>query len=104
MTEKIYTTITNEIIEKEISMKGLAVESKAGSCIRIENGIVFIQNVSNWDDKYLGKEVVVKGILRERKIIPDVVVDENGAISQGATGMQYILEEVKGIEVISFDI
>ena len=101
MTEKIYTNIIPEIIDKVIKMKGFAVESKAGSCIKIENDIVFIQSVSSWEEKYLGKEVLVKGLLKKKKIIPDVVVDENGAISQGAAGMQFILEDVEEIIVIS---
>ncbi|MHA1126538.1 MAG: hypothetical protein ACTSO7_08620 [Candidatus Heimdallarchaeota archaeon] len=97
MTE-IFTKITPELLNKEISMKGLAVVSKAGACIKLAEDIVFIQNKHDWEDEELNKIVVVTGTLVEKKFIPDPVIDEDGAISQGAEGTQFVLEGIKKIE------
>jgi len=95
---KVFTKIIPELLNKEISMKGLAVVSKAGACIKLAEDIVFIQNKYDWEDDELNKLVVVTGTLVEKKFIPDPIVDENGAISQGAEGNQFVLEEIKKIE------
>jgi len=101
MTE-IFTKMTPELLNKEISMKGLAVVSavvsKAGACIKLAEDIVFIQDKHDWEDEELNKIVVVTGTLVEKKFIPDPVIDEDGAISQGAEGTQFVLEGIKKIE------
>ena len=48
-----------------------------------------------WPQDLEDKQVFVNGILRNIKFIPDPVVDENGAISCGAYGDQYVLEDAK---------
>jgi len=97
MTEVI-TKITPELLNMEISMQGLAVVSKAGACIKLAEDIVFIKNKHDWEDEELNEIVVITGILVEKKFIPDPVVDEDGAISQGAEGTQFVLENIKKIE------
>lgn len=98
MTDKIYDAISEKMIEKIITLKGRAVDSKAGACLKIKDEIVFIENISSWDDELYDKELLITGILKLKKIIPDVVIDEDGAISQGASGRQYILEDIKEIK------
>lgn len=97
MTE-VFTKITSEILNKEIKMKGITANSKAGACIKLTEDIVFIQDKFGWEDEELNKTVVVTGILIEKKFIPDPFVDEDGAISQGAEGTQFVLEDVKKID------
>ena len=94
---KVHERITDEIINKEISMKGIAVSSKAGACIKIKNNIVFIQGIFDWDDHIINNEVIVTGTLIEKKFIPDPIIDADGAISQGAEGTQFILENIREI-------
>ena len=53
--------------------------------------MVYIDGVDNWDDDVIGKSVVVKGQIFHGKHIPDPIVDEDGAISSGAEGMQTVL-------------
>jgi len=97
MTDEIFQTITADILNKEITMIGIAVNSKAGACIKLEEDIVFIQNKPYWEDKDLNKKAIVTGTLVEKKFIPDVHIDEDGAISQGAEGNQFVLENIKSI-------
>jgi len=98
MADKIYDAVSEKMIEKLITLKGKAVDSKAGACLKIKDEIVFIENISSWDDELYGKELLIKGILKLKKIIPDVVIEEDGAISQGAPGKQYILENIEDIK------
>ncbi|NHJ05381.1 MAG: hypothetical protein EAX90_11190 [Candidatus Heimdallarchaeota archaeon] len=98
MTDKIYDTISEKMFEKLITLKGKAVDSKAGACLKIKDEIVFIEDISSWEDELYGKELLITGILKLKKIIPDVVIEEDGAISQGAPGEQYILEKIKEIK------
>ncbi|MHA1211165.1 MAG: hypothetical protein ACTSSH_01775 [Candidatus Heimdallarchaeota archaeon] len=97
---KIYDSINYEKINHKVSLVGKAVNSKAGACIQLSDGnIVFIQNVPSWDDEYFKKEIIVTGKLFDKKIIPDVYVEEDGSISQGALGTQLILEDIKEIKL-----
>ena len=102
MAEKISTSISTEFFDKENTFQGLAVRSKAGACIKLEDGnIIFIENMLDWEDELLNQELIVIGTLVEKKIIPDVTIDEDGAISQGAEGKQFLLEKIKKIEPIN---
>ena len=100
MTEPIHQNITEEILNKKVKLKGLTANSKAGACIKLESDIVFIQEKFGWDDEELNKNIIASGTLVEKKFIPDPIVDEDGAISQGAEGTQFVLEDIQSIEFI----
>ena len=96
MKEKEYDTIPINMIGKEITLIGLAVDAKAGASIMLkDNSTIYVQEWDHWDSKFLGKKVCVTGTLIRKKFIPDVKIDENGAISQGAPGDQLVLENAK---------
>ena len=98
---KIHEKITEELFGTEHSFQGKAVDSKAGACIQLKDGnVIFIQNISSWEDDYYHKEVIVVGKLFDKKIIPDVYVAEDGGISQGAPGTQLIIEDVQKITLV----
>jgi len=54
-----------------------------------------------WDDDVLNKELLITGTFLVKKFIPDPQIDETGAISTGAYGAQFVLENIKEIQVIS---
>lgn len=96
MKEKVYDSISKNIIGKEISLSGLAFDAKSGAVLKLKNGaIVYLQGLDYWPSELIGKKTSVRGTLQEKKFIPDPVIDEDGAISQGAYGLQYVLENIK---------
>ena len=96
MKKKEYNTIPKNMIGKKITLVGLAVDAKAGASIMLnDNSTIYVQEWDHWDSNFLGKRVRVTGTLISKKFIPDVKIDENGAISQGAPGDQLVLENAK---------
>ena len=75
---------------------GRAENAKGGAVVATNKGdVVYIMDVDSWEEDVVGKEIVVKGRLSSEKFIPDPVVDEDGAISQGAVGMQTVLHNAE---------
>ena len=97
MKEIIVDSVTRDLIGKEITMTGIAVDAKAGACIQLKNGIVYIKKWERWESELLGKQISVTGLLKEEKFIPKTNMDENGAITQGVEGDQldFVLENIK---------
>ena len=74
------------------TIRGRAENAKGGAVVITDTmGVVYIDGVDSWDDDVVGKDVVVKGEIFHGKQIPDPVVDEDGAISTGAAGIQTVL-------------
>ncbi|MCJ7817214.1 MAG: hypothetical protein MUP60_00010 [Candidatus Thorarchaeota archaeon] len=57
--------------------------------------VIYVRNLSFWEDEVVGKQFSIKGIIRLEKYIPDPAVSEDGAISQGAIGSQYVLDDAQ---------
>ena len=94
--KEAFDTISENLIGKEITLVGQAVDCKAAACLKLKNDIVvYIPNLDFWNSEFLGKDVYVTGLLRWKKIIPDPTIDEKGAISTGTEGEQLILENAK---------
>ncbi|MFX0101718.1 MAG: hypothetical protein ACFFCS_19290 [Candidatus Hodarchaeota archaeon] len=91
--------VIKEKIGQRASLIGVARNAKGGAVLVTENdGPIYIIGLESWPDDTLGKTVRMEGILKEEKLIPDPVVDDDGAISQGAVGMQLVLYESKILE------
>ena len=87
-----------ELLDKEVTLTGMAKDAKGGAVLLINEIPIYIKGLSSWSVEYFGKVIQVKGILRDGKIIPDPYIDENGGISQGAIGRQYVLENYEILE------
>ena len=99
MKRKIDDSFSKKMLGKEITLLGIAFDSKAGAVLKLKDDmIVYISNLIYWPDEFLKQPMCVTGTLYKKKIIPDVTIDENGAIGQGAPGEQYVLEDVKEIK------
>jgi len=102
LKRKIYDLVSENLIGKEITLRGLAFNSKAGAVLKLKNDrIVYIYDLASWSSELLGQKICVTGTFQNKKIIPDVKIDENGAISQGAPGNQDLLENIKEIKKVS---
>ena len=99
LKQKIYDAFSEKLLGKEITLLGIAFDSKAGAVLKLKDDmIVYISELIYWSDEFLRQQMCVTGTLYKKKIIPDVTIDENGAIGQGAPGEQYVLENVKEIK------
>ena len=90
-------SISKELLGKEITLLGEVVNCKAGPCIKIKDGtVIYVQELN---EELIGKRIQITGMFLREKLIPDPKVSENGAISTGAYGEQYILENIKNIKI-----
>ena len=77
-------------------LTGIARNAMAGAVIVADDGrVVYIENLAEWPDDVLGKEVAAEGDLSTEKLIPDPAVGEDGAVSAGAEGVQLVLKDAK---------
>jgi len=82
--------------KKNDIITGSARNAKGGAVVVKSSGSpVYIEHLDSWPDDVLGCEVEVTGTIVSKKYIPDPVVDEDGAISQGAVGDQDVLENAR---------
>jgi len=82
-----------DLLNKEVILTGMTKDAKGGAVLIINEIPIYIEGLSLWPDKYFGKMIKVRGKLKDKKMIPDPYIEENGAISQGAIGNQLVLED-----------
>lgn len=83
-------------IDQKIRLNGRAENAKGGAVVVLEHQeIIYVRNLSSWDDDVTGKQISIRGTVRLEKYIPDPYVSEDGAISQGAIGSQYVLDDAQ---------
>ncbi|MBD3339215.1 MAG: hypothetical protein GF353_08895 [Candidatus Lokiarchaeota archaeon] len=82
-----------ERLGSKVRLEGIAQDAKGGAVlITNDREVIYVKDLDSWDSKVLGEKVTLEGFLKKEKFIPDPRVDEDGAISAGAIGEQYILE------------
>lgn len=86
----------HDLIDLNAHFTGRAENAKGGAVVVLRNQeVIYIRNLPSWDDAVVGEQVSIKGIVRLEKYIPDPEVAEDGAISQGAIGSQYVLDDAQ---------
>ena len=84
---------------KEVTLHGTARDAKGGAVLLTDDNIpVYIKGLSTWTSGIEGSRVSASGMLKKEKYIPDPKIDDDGGISQGAIGMQYVLTNVQDKE------
>jgi hypothetical protein len=79
--------------DTRVRLHGKAAQTKSGAALVTDSGdVVYLEGVDAWPDDAAGRNVTATGVLVRRKAVPDPVVDDAGAVSQGAEGMQLMLE------------
>ena len=90
---------TSEQVEKSVGgsvkFRGMALDSKAGAVIRIEELVVFVGQLSAWPEAINGKQVIAEGRLVRERTTPDPIPNSDGLISQGLSGEQLVLKAAK---------
>ncbi len=78
---------------KKVELPGVAHDAKGGAILLVDDGPIYVRKLDSWPTAMRGKEVVVKGTLKSMKLIPSPERSPTGAISQGAEGDQWVLED-----------
>jgi len=79
-----------------ITVIGTARNAAMGAVVVRDDGRVwYVDKLSEWDDKLLGKKVKVSGVVQVRKLAPDPTVGPDGAVSHGMVGTSTILANAK---------
>ena len=78
---------------KQVELTGVAENAKGGAILLVDDGPIYLRKLDSWPDNLRGKSVVVKGTLKSMKLIPSPERGPDGAISQGAEGSQWVLED-----------
>jgi hypothetical protein len=85
-----------ELIDQKVTLHGTARNAKGGPVIITkDNNVIYFKNLESWPPELEGKQIIMSGLLKKEKFIPDPIIDENGAISCGAKGMQFVLENAE---------
>lgn len=86
----------HDLINQNAQLTGRAENAKGGAVVVLQNQeVIYVRNLSFWEEEIVGTQVSIKGIVRSEKYIPDPEVAEDGAISQGAIGSQYVLDDAQ---------
>ncbi len=88
-------TELDELLDKEVTLYGIAMDAKGGAVLMHQGNPIYIEGLDFWPDELFKKKLNVTGTLVLIKLIPDPTISEDGAISQGAEGMQYVLKDAK---------
>lgn len=81
---------------KRITLHGTAKNAKGYAVlITKDRNVIYIKELPEWSSQLLNTNIIVEGKLEKMKLIPDPKIEENGAISQGARGLQYVLLDYK---------
>ncbi len=81
---------------KEVTLHGTARDAKGGAVLLTDDNIpIYIKGLSTWTSGIEGSRVMASGVLKKEKYIPDPTMGDDGGISQGAIGMQYVLTRLE---------
>lgn len=85
-----------KVIGQEVTIDGTARDAKGGAVVLTDDNIpIYIEGLDSWPPSIDGSRISVSGVLKKEKYIPDPTIGEDGGISQGAIGMQYVLTNVQ---------
>jgi hypothetical protein len=84
------------MIGQEITLTGFAKVAKGGSVLLTQdNEVIYVKGVGFWSPDLINKQVLARGVLKKEQFLPQTTIDENGGISSGVTGKQYVLEMIE---------
>ena len=81
-------------LDQVTTVAGTARQAMLGAVVlTADRTPVYIAGLPEWDDDRSGEPIEVTGLLRRRSLAPDPTVDEDGAVSHGIEGTQYVLDD-----------
>jgi len=84
-----------------VELTGKAENAKGGAVVVVDGTPIYLRarverdtrTQASWPDDLRGTIVVVRGTLTSTKLIPSPVRAADGAVSQGAEGEQWVLDQ-----------
>lgn len=80
------------LVGARVRLGGTARDAKGGAVLLVGDEPVYLSGLDAWPPKASGQAVVVTGTLASKQHLPEASRDASGAISQGASGKQLVLE------------
>jgi len=81
------------LVDQEVTINGCARDAFLGAVVLMADRTpIYVDGLAEWQDDIEGEDIQATGILRRRSLAPDPVVDEDGAVSHGVEGRNYVLE------------
>lgn len=84
----------SNMVDTKATIEGTARNAHLGAVLLTEDRTpIYIDGLRSWDDTGLdGQQIKVEGMLRRRKLAPDPVVEDDGSVSHGVEGDNYVFE------------
>ncbi|MCA9564121.1 MAG: hypothetical protein KC561_11565 [Myxococcales bacterium] len=77
------------------TIRGIARSAVLGPVIVTDSGEpIYLEGIDEWPASVEGRRVEATGLRRVKKLAPDPVVDDQGAVSHGMQGESETLSEV----------
>jgi len=76
-----------------VTISGIARDAMGGAVITATDKVVYVHGLDSWPAALAGKKVIATGRLSEEQYIPESTVADDGAVSAGAVGKQWVLRE-----------
>ena len=83
-------------IGKTVTLQGKAMDSHSCAAVVLDDdNVVYIPVLDYWPKDLAGKHVEVRGVLKRKQLAPEATRSADGAVSHGASGDDYVLENAK---------
>ncbi|HIA00479.1 MAG TPA: hypothetical protein EYN06_02970 [Myxococcales bacterium] len=88
--------LLNTQIDQDVTLSGKAFDAMLGAVVVLDDRTpVYVSGVTRWDSATHGQSIEASGTLRKRSLGPDPVTDDDGGISHGIAGTQFVLENAQ---------
>jgi hypothetical protein len=81
------------LIGRRVRLVGTAQNAKAGAVVLVDAEPVYVEGVPAWPEALGARRIALGGRLVRKKHLPPPVRATDGALQQGATGEQLVLEQ-----------
>lgn len=80
----VYSEVSEDLVGKTLVFTGTALDAKSGAVLRVKNGTIYIKGMDSWSKGVVGKEIIMRGTLKQEQFIPASKTNKKtGLISQG---------------------
>ncbi len=88
--------LLNAQIDQNVTLSGKAFDAMLGAVVVLDDRTpVYVSGVTRWDSATHGQSIEASGTLRKRSLAADPVTGDDGGISHGIPGTQFVLENAQ---------
>jgi|JI10StandDraft_1071094.scaffolds.fasta_scaffold122061_2 hypothetical protein len=83
----------NSAVGTTVTLRGVALNESLGAVIELSDAsYVYVGGMKRWDRTVYGKTVEVTGVLADRALAPQAVINADGEASHGVIGTALVLD------------